>query len=86
MRVREQQPFQLPTPLGDERGIGHHYIGTRNAIAAERDSAIDHQPAMRAGRTVAVQIEIHADLAGAPQGQEKQLVGRPGPHRGLLRR
>jgi hypothetical protein len=86
MRMGKEQPFQLITPLDDERGVGHHYVRTRNAVAAERDSAVDHKPAMRAGRTVTVQIEIHTDLAGSPQSQEEQLVGRLGAHRGLLRR
>ena len=40
------------------------------SIVAEGDAEIDHQPL--AG--MAVEVEVHADLAGAAQRQEQQLV------------
>ncbi len=41
-------------------------------LVGEADAEVDHQPL--AGR--AVEIEVHADLAGPAQGQEQQLVVR----------
>ncbi len=56
--------------LLDEGGIRHHDLDAGRGIVAEGDAEIDHQPF--AG--MAIEVEVHADLAGTAQCQEEQLV------------
>src|SRR6185295_2699363 len=62
--------------LLDESRIGHHDLDARRAVVAEGDAEIDHQPL--AG--MAVEVEVHADLARAAQREEQQLVVRGNCH------
>jgi len=75
VRVRQHEADQVGAPLDDELGIGHQHVDTRRAVVPERDAKIDHQPL--AG--IAVEIEVHADLAGTAQRDEKKL-GSGGCH------
>ena len=80
--VGEQQAVELVAALGDERRIGHDHVGAGNTVAAERDAAVDHQPAVLVARAIAVEVEVHADLAGPAQWQEQQFGRCVGPGRG----
>ena len=77
---------QILAPLGDELGIGRHDIDAGQALVGEGDAEVDHQPLA----AEAVEIEVHADLAGPAQRQEDQLVGveilRRSTHSPLFRR
>jgi hypothetical protein len=70
MGVGQHQTDQIVAAAFDELGIGHDYIDARRIVVAEGDAAIDHQPFTG----MAIEIEVHADLAGAAQGQKQQLV------------
>ena len=72
---------QVLAALLDEGGIGHHDLDARHRVVAEGDAEIDHQPL--AG--MAVEIEVHADLAGTAQGEEQELVVRGNCHERLRR-
>jgi hypothetical protein len=64
------RPTRSPHPLLDEGDIRHDHVDTRRRFIAEGDAEIDHQPL--AG--VAVEVEVHADLAGPAESEEQQLV------------
>src|SRR4029077_6261573 len=80
MGVGQHDADQIVAPLLDESGVRHHHLDAGHRIVGEADAEIDHQPF--AG--VAVQIEVHADLAGPAQGEEQELVVRRDGH-ALLR-
>jgi hypothetical protein len=71
MRVGDDEAGQVGLALGGEARIGHDDLDPRHGLVRKRDAQIDHQPF--AG--IAVEVEVHADLAGAAQGQEHQLIG-----------
>ena len=86
--VRQHQPEQAVAALDDERGIGRDDVDAGNAAVAEGHAQIDHQPLMAFGRSaVAVEIQVHADFAGAAERDEGQF-GRRAAHGffGALRR
>ena len=72
--VGDDDAGEILLALLDEGGIGHHDLDARHGVVAEGDAEIDHQPL--AG--VAVEVEVHADLARAAERDEQQLVGRTG--------
>jgi len=71
MGVGQHNADQPVAARHDEGRIGHHHIVLGKGIVAEGDPDIDDQP----GTIVAVQGQVHADLAGAAQGQEQHLIG-----------
>ena len=71
VRVREDEPGQVLVPFLDEGGIGHEHIDTGQTRIGVRHAEVDHQPAPG----VAVEIEVHADLAGAAERQEIEFLG-----------
>ena len=79
--MRQHDAHQGVSALHDEGRIRHHHLDAGHGTVGEADAEIDHQPL--AGR--AVEVEVHADLAGPAKGQEQQLVVRRNGHR-LLRR
>ena len=80
MGMRQHDADQGIAPFLDERRIRHDHIDAGHRIVGEADAEIDHQPL--AG--VAVEIEVHADLARPAQGEEQELVVRRDGH-ALLR-
>ena len=61
---------EIVPPRLDEGGVGHDDLEPGHGLVGEGDAAVDHQPAA----TVAVEVEVHANLAGTAQRQEHQLV------------
>ncbi len=76
VRVREHDADEVAGALLDEGGIGHDHFDAGHAVVAEGDAEIEHQPL--AG--MAVEIEVHADLACSAQGKEQELVGGGNGH------
>ena len=70
VRVGQHQADEIVAMLLDEGGIGHDHVDARHRLVAEGHAEIDHQPL--AG--IAVEVEVHADLARAAERQEQQLV------------
>ena len=73
MRVGEQEADDIVLLLLDEADIGEDHIDARLGLAAEGDSHIDDEPFARAIAPVAVEIQIHADLAHAAKRQEDEI-------------
>src|SRR3546814_20142499 len=69
--VGEHQAGEALAPLHDEGGVGHLHVDPRQARIAEDDAEVDHQP----GAVVAVEVEVHADLAGAAERHEVDILG-----------
>ena len=77
---QDQAGELLPARL-DEGRIGHQHVEAADPVVGEGDAEVDHQPC--AG--VAVEIKVHADLAGPAERQEDQLVaGGDFGHAGFL--
>jgi len=77
LKIGAPQPeLSVVAPLHNEGGIRHDDVDARRGFLAEGDAKIDHQPF--AG--VAIEIEIHPDLAAATKRQEEQLVAGPVDH------
>src|SRR5262245_2647289 len=75
MPVSEHEAGQAPALCLEEPHVGHHQIDAGGrGFAAEEHAAIDDDPRTGVGRTVAVAVEVHADLARSAQGQEDQIV------------
>ena len=71
--VRQHEPEKIGALLLDETQVGQHDIDARLELAGKGDAEIDHDPFARLRGTVPVEIDVHADFAGAPQGQEDEL-------------
>jgi hypothetical protein len=76
----QHQADHVLAPVLDEVRVGQDDVDARRRLVAEGDAAVDDQPLA----ADAVEIEVHADFAGAAQGQEHQGVigGRAGMGRG----
>jgi len=72
MRVRDHEAGQPVPPLGDIGRVGDHDVHFRVFRAAEPHAAIHREPSVG----TAVEVEVHADLAGAAQGQKGQIRSR----------
>ena len=72
MRVGRDDPQELVAAFDDERGVGHDHIDPGlMLLLAEGDAAIDDQPLA----AIAVEAEVHPDLAGAAEREEIERVG-----------
>ena len=72
VRVRRDDAEQPVAPLDDKGRVGHDHIDPGLVLLlAEGDAAIDDQPLA----AIAVEIEVHPDLAGAAERQEIERVG-----------
>ncbi len=69
--MRHDETGEAVAPLDDEAGIGHQHVEARLAVVGEGDAAIDHQPFA----AIAVQRQVHADLAGTAEREEDELFG-----------
>src|SRR3546814_3939552 len=67
--VGEDEAGKVVAAVDDEARVGHLHIDPRQARIAEDDAEIDHQP----GAIVAVEIEVHADFAGAAERNEEKI-------------
>ena len=76
MRVSQHDADQVLAPLLDESRIGHDDLDARHGVVAECDTEIEHQPFTG----MAVEIEVHADLAGTAQCEKQEFVGRWNGH------
>ena len=75
VRVRDQHAGEVGTVLLDEAHIGQDHVDAGIELAlGKRDPAIDHEPPARLGGTIAVEVEVHADLAEAAERHEYELV------------
>ena len=63
MRMRDDDAPEVGKPLLDEADIGQHEVDTRQFRRRECHAAIDDDPLAAIGRAVAVEREVHADLA-----------------------
>ena len=61
----------VPATVFNLKTLCRRYFNCDPLIVGEGDAAIDHQPLP----SIAVEGEVHADLAGAAERQEDQLVG-----------
>ena len=91
MRVGEQQAVDVVALVLEEADVGQDDVDAGLGVAAEGDAHVDDQPLARAAAAIAVEIQIHADLAHAAQRQEDEIgslsirsarhVGVFAPHR-----
>ena len=70
MGMGQHQASEVFLALHDEGGVGHDDFDAGRRIVAEGYAQIDHQPFA----VMAVEIEVHADLAGPAQRQEDQVL------------
>jgi hypothetical protein len=68
---------QFISAICDVPDIRHDDINSRRGVVAEHDAEIDHQPFSG----MAIEIEIHPDLAGAAERQEVEAVVADRVHR-----
>ena len=73
MRVGEQEPGDIVPLFLDEPNVGKDHIDAGLGLAAEGDAHIDDEPFAGALAAVAVEVEIHADLAHAAERQEDEI-------------
>ncbi len=71
MRMGDDKADQPIGAFGKPSRIGAMISASGNSGAPEADAAIDGQQ----GAVAAVDVEVHADLAGSAQGQEGQIAG-----------
>ena len=71
VRMRCDDPQQTVASLGDKAGVGHDDIEAGLRIIAEGHAAIDDQPVA----LISVEVEVHADLAGAAERREIEGTG-----------
>ena len=73
MRVGQEQPLEVGA-LGLEEGdVGKDQVDPRLGVAAKGDPQVDDEPLAVVGRPVAVEIQVHADLPHAANGDEHEL-------------
>jgi len=66
----EQEAFAV---FGDETNVRHDHVNARIILVTELHAQIDHKPIARVGWPHAITIAIHANLAGATQGEKHQV-------------
>ncbi len=71
MGMGQHEAEEIGAILHDEGRVRHDDVDARRRLIAEGDAEIDHQPFA----VMAVETEIHPDLAAAAERQEQQLVG-----------
>ncbi len=75
MRVGQHDGTHVFALFGKVADIGHDEIDAgRGALAAEHHAAIDDDPIAIIGRTIAIGVEIHPDLARAAERQEDEFI------------
>lgn len=70
MPVGEDDAGQPVAPFFDKGGIGHEHVDARHRIVAERNAKVDDHPFA----AIAVDIEVHSDLARTSERNEEKLV------------
>ncbi len=70
VRMGQHDARQILAAFDDEFRIRHDDLDTRRRLVAEGDAEIDHQPLS----VMAVQIQVHADLARPAKRQEDQVL------------
>ncbi len=68
--VSQNKACKLVPALHDKRRIRHDDIDPGGRVVAEGDAEIDHQPAPG----MAVEVQVHADFAGAAQRNENEIL------------
>ncbi len=91
MRVGEQQADDVVPLLLEEAYVGKDDIDAGLGVAAEGDAHVDDEPFARAAAPIAIEIQVHPDLAHAAERQEDEIgslsirfsrhVGVSAPHR-----
>src|SRR5438270_2854013 len=76
MAMRQDNACETLLLSFDELEVGKDQLDSRVGRVGEGEAEVDHDPLAAA----AVQIDVHADLAGAAEGDEKQFFS--GNHRG----
>ncbi len=72
MRMGRDDPQEAVAAFDDKGGVGHDHIDPGLVLLlAEGDAAIDDQPLA----AIAVEVEVHPDLAGAAEREEIERVG-----------
>ena len=77
MAVGEHYGLEGFPPRLDESGVGHDQFGPGGAVVREGHAAIEHDPAA----VETVEIEVHADFAGAAERREDEAVELGSCHR-----
>ena len=72
--VGEDEAEQVLLLAFDIERVGHDDFNARLAAIGEGDAQVDRQPFTVRGRTIAVEVEVHADLARAAERQEDEFV------------
>ena len=73
MGVGEEQGLQVRALRLEEADVGKDHVDAGLGLAAEGDAHVDDEPLAVVGRPIAVEIEVHADLAHAAKGDEHEL-------------
>ena len=73
MRMGDHNAAQAADVLLDEADVGQDQVDTRQVGAGKGDAAVDDDPFARIGGTVAIQGQVHADLADTAQRAEYQF-------------
>ena len=70
MPVRQHDADQIVEAFLDEGQVGQDHVDAGIARVRKGDAAVDHHPFALA----AIQIDVHADLAGAAERAEQKFV------------
>ena len=73
MRMGEQQADDIRALLLKEADVGKDNVDARLLVAAKGDAHVDDEPLAVALAAIAVEIEIHADLANAAERHEDEF-------------
>ncbi len=73
MRMGEQEAGEIVLFLGEEADVGKNDVDARLGLAAEGHAHVDDQPVAVPLAAIAVEVEIHADLANAAERHEDEL-------------
>jgi hypothetical protein len=74
MTMCQHETQNVVADLLEKSYVGHHQIDAgRRGLAAKNHAAVDDDPTPLLGRTIAVAIEIHADLPCPAQREEDEI-------------
>jgi hypothetical protein len=74
MGVGQKEAGDVVALFLEKPDIRQDDVDARLELAAESHAHIDDQPGVSAATAIAVEIEIHADLADAAKGHEDECV------------
>ena len=74
MAMRQQKCMQAALLGLDKARIRRNQFNPRLGVAAECYPQINHNPVAPIARPIAIQVTVHANLAGASQRNKNQII------------